>query len=70
MTRNDFNKAFWKERFIAGLPTVFAERIRTKLRNQNNGRISYNQITYGDLININNEGLLLFNDPNKSKKNI
>ena len=63
MTREDCNQPFWKEKFITGLPTVFSEKVRTKLRNQNNGRIPYDRLTYGDLINIiNEEGLLLCSD--------
>ena len=63
MTREDCNQPFQKEKFVAGLPTVFFENIRTKLRNQNNGRIPYDRLTYGDLINIiNEEGLLLCSD--------
>ena len=63
MTREDCNQPLWKEKFIAGLPTVFSEKIRTKLRNQNNERIPYDRLTYGDLVNIiNEEGLLLCSD--------
>lgn len=57
-TRDDCNKPFWKEKFLAGLPIVFSEKIRTKLRNQNNGRIPYDKLTYGDLVNIINEEIL------------
>ena len=40
------------------LPAVFSKKIRTKLRNQNNGKISHENLTYGDVINIiNEEGL-------------
>ncbi|CAN6875154.1 unnamed protein product [Brassica oleracea] len=30
--RNDCTQAFWKERFISGLPTYFAKRITNKLK--------------------------------------
>lgn len=33
MTRDDRNQSFWKKKFIVGLPNVFTERIKTKLRN-------------------------------------
>ena len=52
MTREDCNQPFWKDKFITGLPSVFFEKIRTKIKNQTNGRIPYNKLTYGDLINI------------------
>ena len=29
--RNDCNQAFWKDRFISGLPSFFVERIISKL---------------------------------------
>lgn len=31
--RDDFTMDFWKERFLVGLPSLFAERIRSRLRN-------------------------------------
>ncbi|GJZ61213.1 hypothetical protein Tco_0617350 [Tanacetum coccineum] len=46
-TRIDCKAAYWKERFIAGLPKLFAERIRNKLSNHFNGMIPYKELTYG-----------------------
>ncbi|GJY17968.1 putative transcription factor interactor and regulator CCHC(Zn) family protein [Tanacetum coccineum] len=34
MTRPDCREAYWKERFIAGLPRLFAEKISDELKNQ------------------------------------
>ena len=54
---------YWKEKFISSLPTLFAEKIRQRIRNIHNGRIPYESLTYGELINfINNEGLTLCTD--------
>lgn len=63
MTRDDCNQPFWKEKFIAGLPNVSAEKIKTKSRSQYNNKIPYDKLTHGDMVNIiNNEGLALCND--------
>ncbi|KAG5617239.1 hypothetical protein H5410_017063 [Solanum commersonii] len=40
---------FWKAKFIDGLPSLFAERVKKTLRNSQ-GIISYNDFTYGKLI--------------------
>ncbi|KAL6338402.1 hypothetical protein AAG906_020486 [Vitis piasezkii] len=39
MLRSDCNQSFWKEKFISGLPKLFSERIRIKIRNKDNGPI-------------------------------
>jgi hypothetical protein len=51
MLREDSNKPFWKEKFIDGLPNLFAYKIRTVLSNSN-GIIDYDTLTYGDIISI------------------
>jgi hypothetical protein len=57
MLREDSNKSFWKEKFINGLPNLFAHKIRTVLSNSN-GIIDYDTLTYGDIIStIKQEGL-------------
>ena len=62
-TRTDSDNTFWKERFIAGLPKLFAHRVRNRIRVEFNNSIPYPNITYGQLINyINLEGLSLCND--------
>ena len=32
MLRSDYNKSFWKEKFILGLPRLFSKRIRIKVK--------------------------------------
>nr|KAJ0190706.1 hypothetical protein LSAT_V11C800444760 [Lactuca sativa] len=62
-SRPDCKESYWKERFIAGLPKLFAERVRQKLRENFNNTIPYQNLTYGDLINyINKEGLTVCAD--------
>ena len=60
MSRHDCGNHYWKEKSIFGLPTLFAENVRQKIRNIHNGRIPYESLTYGELITFNNnEGLAL-----------
>jgi hypothetical protein len=57
MLREDSNKPYWKEKFIDGLPNLFAHKIRAMLSNFN-GIIDYDTLTYGDIIStIKQEGL-------------
>ena len=49
MLREDSNKSYWKEKFIDGLPNLFAHKIRTVLSNSN-GIIDYDTLIYGDII--------------------
>ncbi|XP_060183205.1 uncharacterized protein LOC132613174 [Lycium barbarum] len=63
MIREDYGNDFWKERFISGLPSLFTEKVRTKIKDRFNGRIPYENLTYGDLISfINVIGLDLCTD--------
>ena len=41
MLRSYCNQFFWKEKFILGLPRLFSERIRIKIKEQFNGQIPY-----------------------------
>ena len=50
-----------KEKFIFGLPTLFDENVRQRIRNTYNGRIPYESLTYGKLITF-NEGLIIYTD--------
>ncbi|XP_049381237.1 uncharacterized protein LOC125845745 [Solanum stenotomum] len=50
MIRPDCNLDFRKERFISGLPHLFADKVRTKIQDRNNGNIPYGNLTYGDLV--------------------
>lgn len=51
MMREDSNKPFWKEKFVNGLPNLFAHKIREEL-SKNSGFISYDELTYGEIISI------------------
>ncbi|KAL0009424.1 hypothetical protein SO802_010926 [Lithocarpus litseifolius] len=48
MNRSDCNSPFWKEKFINGLPTLFAEKVKETLCNSL-GEIDYDNLTYGDI---------------------
>ncbi|KAL2505966.1 putative reverse transcriptase domain [Abeliophyllum distichum] len=62
MVREDCNSAFLKERFIAGLSKLFAEKDRTAIKDEFS-MLPYENLTYGQLIGfINKEGLSLCND--------
>ncbi|KAG5573016.1 hypothetical protein H5410_062782 [Solanum commersonii] len=43
------NSTHWKSKFIDGLPTIFAERVRKAIREDNHS-INYDDYTYGKLI--------------------
>ncbi|KAG5632682.1 hypothetical protein H5410_004399 [Solanum commersonii] len=43
------NSTHWKSKFIDGLPTLFAERVRKDIRGDNHS-INYDDYTYGKLI--------------------
>ena len=60
MLRPDCKEPYWKEKFIAGLPNLFAEKVRNTLREKYNSQIPYRDLTYGELISyINKEGLAI-----------
>ncbi|XP_028061487.1 uncharacterized protein LOC114264954 [Camellia sinensis] len=60
--RSDTNSDHWKAKFIDGLPTLFVERIRKKLRDKHSKMsIPYFEYTYGQLIRlVTEEGLALY----------
>ena len=63
MTRHDCGSHYWKEKFISSLPTLFAKKVKQRIRNIHNGRIPYESLTYRKLITfVNNEGLALCTD--------
>ncbi|RDY03799.1 hypothetical protein CR513_12569, partial [Mucuna pruriens] len=43
---------FWKEKFIAGLPKLFSEKVRMNLERHYGQPIAYESLTYGQLHNI------------------
>jgi len=64
LKREDGLQQFWKERFIAGLPKLFGERILSKLRqNFSTNDIPFNLLSFGQLFGIvKSEGLNLCNE--------
>jgi hypothetical protein len=61
LIRPDNAEAFWKEKFISGLPHYFAYKVREKLFEK--GHTDYAQTTYGEIIcTIQKVGLNLCND--------
>ncbi|KAI5346219.1 hypothetical protein L3X38_014098 [Prunus dulcis] len=54
MLREDSNQPFWKEKFINGLPNLFAHKIRTTLSNEQ-GQIDWDNLTYGNIISTINQ---------------
>lgn len=63
LKRDDSNGNFWKEKFIHGVPTLFANTICTYFYAKHVGVIPYDLYTYGELtIEISGQGLQLCND--------
>jgi hypothetical protein len=46
---SDSQKLYWKEKFIDGLPSLFAHKVKDELINTNTGLIDYENLTYSDL---------------------
>lgn len=68
MLRDDSNQPFWKEKFINGLPNLFAHKIRNTLINED-GIIPYDNLTYGHIIStIQKEGLKMCIDMKISRQ--
>lgn len=51
MLRDDCNSPFWKEKFINGLPSLFAHKIRETLSSPT-GVIEYDKLTYGNISSV------------------
>jgi hypothetical protein len=49
MFRSDSQKPYWKEKFIDGLSSLFAHKVKDELIDANTGLIDYDKLTYGDL---------------------
>ena len=66
MLRKDCLKPYWKEKFIAGLPPLFAYEVKEELMDKN-GTINYEDLAYGDIFSIIKKlGINICND----KKNV
>jgi hypothetical protein len=49
MLKTDSNKPYWKEKFIDGLPSLFAHKVKDELQNPTTRMIDYENLTYGEL---------------------
>jgi len=52
MLKTDSLKPYWKEKFIDGLPSLFAHKVKDKLVDSATGTINYENLTYGDLFSV------------------
>ncbi|GAV91437.1 zf-CCHC domain-containing protein, partial [Cephalotus follicularis] len=69
ITIEDANQPYWKEKFITGLPTLFAEKIKNKYREKHKGVVPYEKLTYGDIVStITETGLEICYDIKMSKQ--
>ena len=48
-TLPDPNQDFWKEKYISGLPPLFAEKVRNSLRKEGQGSINYQNMDIGNI---------------------
>ncbi|GAV88564.1 hypothetical protein CFOL_v3_31986, partial [Cephalotus follicularis] len=69
LTREDTNQPYWKEKFITRLPTLFAEKNKSKYREKHRGVVPYETLTYGDIVStITKTGLEICNDIKMGKQ--
>ncbi|KAL4614875.1 hypothetical protein ACB092_07G084200 [Castanea dentata] len=62
MLRKDSTKPYWKERFIDGLPPIFAHKVKNELIEKNDS-IDFDNLTYSDIFNtIKKLGINMCND--------
>ncbi|KAH9697050.1 hypothetical protein KPL71_023442 [Citrus sinensis] len=67
--RDDANHTTWKEKFLAGLPTLLGEKVRNSIKALYENRIPYDELTYGELVSfINKEGLKICQDLKLQKR--
>ncbi|KAH9779725.1 hypothetical protein KPL71_007821 [Citrus sinensis] len=67
--RDDANHVTWKEKFLAGLPTLLGEKVRNSIKALFNNRIPYDELTYGELVSfVNKEGLKICQDLKLQKR--
>ena len=77
MLRKDCHKPYWKERFIDGLPPIFAHKVKQVLIGTNDS-LNYDNLTYDDIFSAikkfgnsmcNNKKLLTYQLQIKKKAN-
>ncbi|KAH9777048.1 hypothetical protein KPL71_006899 [Citrus sinensis] len=67
--RDDANHITWKEKFLAGLPTLLGEKVRNSIKALFDNRIPYDKLTYGELVSfVNKEGLKICQDLKLQKR--
>ncbi|KAH9660104.1 hypothetical protein KPL70_024093 [Citrus sinensis] len=67
--RDDANHVTWKEKFLAGLPTLLGEKVRNSIKALYDNRIPYDELTYGELVSfVNKKGLKICQDLKLQKR--
>ncbi|KAH9781470.1 hypothetical protein KPL71_008488 [Citrus sinensis] len=67
--RGDANHTTWKEKFLAGLPTLLGEKVRNSIKTLYDNRSPYDELTYGELVSfVNKEGLKICQDLKLQKR--
>ncbi|KAH9744217.1 hypothetical protein KPL70_003599 [Citrus sinensis] len=67
--RDDANHTTWKEKFLAGLPTLLGEKVRNSIKALYDHRIPYDELIYGELVSfVNKEGLKICQDLKLQKR--
>ncbi|KAH9685822.1 hypothetical protein KPL70_014115 [Citrus sinensis] len=67
--RDDANHITWKEKFLAGLPTLLGEKVRNSIKSLYDNLIPYDELTYGELVSfVNKEGLKICQDLKLQKR--
>ncbi|KAH9803219.1 hypothetical protein KPL71_001681 [Citrus sinensis] len=67
--RDDANHITWKEKFLAGLPTLLGEKVRNSIKALYDNRIPYDELTHGELVSfVNKEGLKICQDLKLQKR--
>ena len=62
MLWKDCHNPYWKEKFIDGLPPIFAHKVKQELMGKNDS-IDYDNLTYGDIFStIKKLGINMCND--------
>ncbi|KAH9733783.1 hypothetical protein KPL71_017134 [Citrus sinensis] len=66
---DDANHITWKEKFLAGLPTLLEENVMNSIKALYDNRIPYDELTYGELVSfVNKEGLKICQDLKLQKR--
>ncbi|KAH9671101.1 hypothetical protein KPL70_017221 [Citrus sinensis] len=67
--KDDANHITWKEKFLAGLPTLLGEKVRNSIKALYDNRIPYDELIYSELVSfVNKEGLKICQDLKLQKR--